>query len=94
MLDLHVVIPACRLLAWVAVGSHSSVVIAPVAKAGGPGFSSAGWLTNVDGMKDLWCINTDMNGMKYLWCSSTVRLLYEWKDLWCSITVRLLSTQT
>ena len=76
---------------------------APAAKAGGPGFDSqwlpwiflsSSWLTNVDGMKDLWC-------------SSAVRLLstqiamneriygalipfgcyqhrYEWKGLWCS----------
>ena len=48
----------------VAVGSCDSVVRAPAAKAGGPGFDSR-WLpwvflfqlayTNADGMKDLWC---------------------------------------
>ena len=47
------------------------MVRAPAAQAGGPGFDpqwlpriffSFSWLTNVDGMKDLWC-------------SSTVRLL-------------------
>ena len=51
---------------------------------GYPGFFfTSSWLTNVDGMKDLWCsssyssaaINTDMNRVKDLWCSSTVRLL-------------------
>ena len=32
---------------------------APAAKAGGPGFFfSSSWLTNVDGMKDLWCSST------------------------------------
>ena len=91
------------------------VVRAPAAKAGGSGFDiwrlpwvffTSNWLTNVDGMRDLWC-------------SSTVRLLstqirvwmgwriygalvqfsgyqhgYKWKGLWCSSTVQLLSTQT
>ena len=43
------------------------MVRAPAAQAGGTGFDpqdffSFSWLTNVDGMKDLWC-------------SSTVRLL-------------------
>ena len=45
-------------IAWVAVGNHSSVVRAPAAKAGGPRFFSSSWLTNVDGMKDLWCSGT------------------------------------
>ena len=42
--------------------SRSSVVRASEAKAGGLGFDSHGclgffssWLTNADGMKDLWC---------------------------------------
>ena len=46
--------------AQMAMGSHSSAVRAPAAKAGGSGFnspaatlgvSSSSWLTNVDGMK-------------------------------------------
>ena len=44
-------------------------------------FFSSSWLTNVDGMKDLWCSSTvwllstqDMNGVKDLWRSSTVWL--------------------
>ena len=63
--------------------SHGSVARAPAAKAGGPGldfqwlpwvfFFFSSWLTNGDGMKDLWCssiyssaaLNTDMNGKIY-----------------------------
>ena len=48
------------------VGGRSSVVRAPVAKAGDPasipggclGFFYSSWLTNVDGMKDPWCSST------------------------------------
>ena len=45
------------------------------------GFFSSSWLTNVDGMKDLWCSNT-------VWLLSTQMWM---EDLWCSSTVRLLS---
>ena len=36
------------------------MVRAPAVYAGGPGFLPlpAAWLTNVDGMKDLWCSST------------------------------------
>ena len=53
-----------RVNAQVAVGSRSSVVRAPAAQAGGPGFDpqwlpcffySFSWLTDV---KDLWCSST------------------------------------
>ena len=44
-------------------------------------FFFLGWLTNVDGMKDLWCSIV-----------ATVRSCYqhkyEWKDLWCFSTVK------
>ena len=51
-------------LRWLAVGGRSSAVRAPAAKAGDPGsipggFFFSSWLTNVDGMKDLWCSSTD-----------------------------------
>ena len=63
-------------VAWVAVGDRSSVVrVFPVAVLGlipdalPAFFSSSSWLTDVDGMNDLWCssivlaaINTNVNG--------------------------------
>ena len=64
------------------------MIRASAAQAGGPRFNPQ-WLpriylfqlavTNVDGMKDLWCSSTvgllDVNKVKDLWCSSTVWLL-------------------
>ena len=66
-------------------------------------FFSSSWLTNVDGMKDLWfsscssaAINTDMNEKIYgaLVQFGCYQHRYEWKGLWCSSTVWVLSTQT
>ena len=63
-MGLSITLKAGVKFALVAVGSHGSVARTPVAKAGGPGFdsrwlpwvfSSSSWLTNVDGMQDLWC---------------------------------------
>ena len=59
-LKAGVKLPGCM-----AVGSRSLVIRAPAAKAGGPAwirfpvatlvfFFFSSWLTNVDGMKDLW----------------------------------------
>ena len=62
-------------------GGRSSVVRAPAAKAGDPGsipgsclgFFFFSWLTNVDGMKDLWCSST-------VWQLAANQHRYEWGE--------------
>ena len=84
------------------------MVSVPVAKAGSLGLIPSGcfgfffssWLTNVDGMKDLWCSNTvwllslniDMKGEKDLWCSIGQFGCYQHIDvngLVCGVLVQL-----
>ena len=70
-------------ITWVAVGSHSSVVKAPAAKAGGPRFDSQwlpGFFALPAGLLML---------MGWRICGALVQFdcyqhRYEWKDLWCS----------
>ena len=98
-------------IAWVAVGSCSSVHVAraPVAKArvrlpvAGLGFFTSSWLTDVDGMKDLWCSSTVWLLSTQIWIERSMVLLYssaaisiDMNGRICGVlvaTVRLQSTQ-
>ena len=71
-------------IAWVSVRNRGSVARAPAAKAGGPGFDSrwlpwvfffsSSWLTNVDGMKDLWCSSTVQLLSTQIWMERSIVL--------------------
>ena len=82
--------------------SQSPSVQSPAATLGF--FFSSSWLTNIDGMKDLWCssairlLSTQirMEGsvmLQYSLAAINVHVDRNGRVLWCSSTARLLSTQ-